>query len=148
MTLLMVLARLAGLNINFPNLLGSTLVAEPGMLRWLTGFALHLTIGAVAGLVYAAGFEYGLQRSGALAGAGFGIAHALMAGLFMSAIPAMNPLIPDTLSAPGVFLDSVRFGPVVFILLHIAYGVVMGEVYGPTVQHAYDEHSHESNASG
>jgi len=146
MTVLMVIVRMAGLNVNFPNLLGSTIVAEPGMARWTVGFALHLLIGAVAGLVYAAGFEYGVQRSGALVGAGFGVAHGLMAGLFMSAIPAMNPLIPDTLSAPGVFLESIHFGPVVFILLHVAFGAVMGAVYGPTVQRAYDEHLHEGES--
>jgi hypothetical protein len=91
-------------------------------------------IGGFAGLVYAFVFEAAVQRSGPVIGAGMGLAHGMLAGLFMSAIPAMNPLDPMTTSAPGAFLSHLTFGPLIFLLLHCLYGAVVGTLYGVPLQ--------------
>lgn len=137
MSLAMFLMRLAGLNVNLEGLLGS--IAEPvfGLSAWQLGFMLHLVIGGAVALVYAAGFEFAVQRSGVLVGGGFGIAHGLLAGLFMSGIPAMNPLGTGVDSAPGAFLMNVEGGPFLFLLAHLIFGAVLGLVYGPTMQKAH-----------
>jgi hypothetical protein len=132
MSLAMAICRLMGVNANLESLIGSVFGVE-GSLAWIAGFIVHLTVGAVAAIVYAVGFEYALQRSGPLAGAAFGLAHGLLAGLFMSAIPAMNPLISDPQGAPGPFLNGLAWGPALFLALHVLFGLVVGVVYGPVM---------------
>jgi len=141
MSLVLGAFRSLGVSVSFEDLLGSTLVRQPGMSRWLVGLALHLLIGGMTAIVYAVAFEYAVQRSGPVVGAGFGLAHGLMAGLFMSAIPAMNPLIPDSVQAPGAFLDNLRFGPFLFLFLHVVYGAVTGYLYGPPLQRPHEDRS-------
>jgi hypothetical protein len=139
MSVVLVLCRAFGIQVSFEDLLGSTLVHQPGIARWIAGLGLHLLIGGVTAILYAVGFEYAVQRAGVWVGAGFGLANGLMAGLFMSAISAMNPLIPGSVTAPGAFLDNVTFGPFLFLFVHIVYGAVTGWLYGTPVQHAHTE---------
>jgi hypothetical protein len=135
----MFLLRLGGINVNLEALLGSLVKPAGDAELWLAGFAIHLTVGAVAALVYAAIFEMAVQRAGPLVGGGLGLCHGLLAGLVMSGIPAMNPVAWGSLSAPGPFLQHLHFGPFLFLLLHCLFGIVVGTVYGHTVQrpHAY-----------
>jgi hypothetical protein len=137
MSLAMFLMRSFGINVNLESLLGSMLPSNGFLPAWFGGFILHLIVGAIAGLVYAFVFEVAVQRSGPVVGAGMGLAHGMLAGLFMSAIPAMNPLDPTTTSAPGAFLSHMTFGPLVFLLLHCIFGAVVGTVYGPPLQHSH-----------
>ena len=142
MTLAMAAFRVLGVNVSLEDLLGSIVVREPGAARWWIGLALHLLVGGVTAIVYAVGFEYAVQRSGPLVGAGFGLANGLMAGLFMSAIPAMNPLIPESVRAPGAFLENIHLGPFLFLFLHVVYGAVTGFLYGPPLQKPHLESKH------
>jgi len=137
MSLTMFLLRSTGVNVNLEALLGTMFQVPWGVHPWLVGFLLHLTVGAVAGLVYAVIFEMAVQRSGPVVGAGLGLCHGMLAGLMMSGIPAMNPLAWGTLGAPGPFLQNVHFGPVVFLLVHCLFGVVVGIAYGPPLQKAH-----------
>jgi len=129
----MLLLRMAGLNISLEALLGSMVSQYVSAPVFLIGFLIHLCVGAVAAIVYAGIFEFAIQRAGVLAGAGIGLCHGLLTGLVMSAIPAMNPLTQYS-SAPGAFLQNVEFGPILFIALHIIFGAVTGAVYGETLQ--------------
>jgi hypothetical protein len=131
MSLAMFLLRLGGININLEALLG-TLFAADGS-AWLQGFLLHIGIGAIAGLVYAAVFEMAVQRAGLAVGAGLGLCHGLLAGLMMSGIPAMAPLEVG-MQAPGPFLQNLHFGPILFVLLHILFGATVGLAYGHPLQ--------------
>ena len=133
MSLAMFAMRSFGVNVSLEALLGSVFAPADSANAWILGFIAHLTIGAIAGLVYALGFEV-VQRSGALTGAGLGLAHGMLAGLVMSAIPAMNPLDPSILSAPGPFLSHEQFGPAVFFLVHVIFGMVVGLTYGETLE--------------
>jgi hypothetical protein len=129
MSLAMAVARLLGIGASLEPMLGS-MFGIHGAAAWIAGFVLHLIIGAVAALGYAVCFEYALQRSGPLVGAALGVAHGLMAGLFMSAIPMMNPLVTPSRSGAGPFLENLDFGPALFIGVHAVFGAVVGAVYG------------------
>jgi hypothetical protein len=124
-----------GLNISFEAMLGSMVGTH---YPWLTGFAIHLAIGMAAGWLYAAAFEYAVQSAGPFVGAGFGLSHGLLAGLFMSGIADMNPFGSMMYSAPGAFFSNaaanVFFGPLLFIGLHVLFGAMVGVAYGEPVQ--------------
>lgn len=126
--------RLLGVNIQLEALLGTLVEPAWGLSPWAMGFLMHLGIGAITALLYAAAFEFAVQRSGILVGGGFGVAHGMMAGLFMSGIPAMNPLGPPTSTYPGAFLSNVAFGPILFLLVHFVFGAVVGLAYGRPLQ--------------
>ena len=134
MTLAMLCLRAFGVNVSLEALLGSIFGQAIPLPPFAAGLVLHLLVGAVVGLGYAGVFEFAIQRAGALAGAGLGLCHGLMAGLVMSGIPAMNPLTGPNHVAPGAFLQNIEFGPVLFIALHILYGAVAGSVYGAPLQ--------------
>jgi hypothetical protein len=129
MSLTMYLIRqFGGINVSLEALLGS-LVEPPGNLTpWMAGLLLHCALGVAVAYLYALSFEV-VQRSGLMMGGGLGLAHGLIAGLFMSGIPAMNPLVPN-ITAPGAFLAHLTFGPVIFLFLHFIYGAVVGLVWG------------------
>jgi hypothetical protein len=133
MSLTMYVLRLNGINVNLEGLLGSIFPPPSWLSPWALGIIIHFTVGIVAGLVYAALFEVAVQKSGPMVGAGLGLCHGLLAGLMMSGIPAMNPLHLD-MSAPRPFLQGLTYGPVVFVLLHILFGAVVGTAYGPPLQ--------------
>jgi hypothetical protein len=134
MSLAMFLLRLGGMDVNLEAILGSLFRTPAGVNPWAVGFAMHLTIGALVGIGYAALFEAAVQRSGPLVGAGLGLSHGLLAGLVMSGIPAMNPFGLGTHLAPGAFLQNLHLGPILFILLHCLFGAVVGMAYGPPLQ--------------
>jgi hypothetical protein len=129
MSATMLLFRLAGVNVSLESLLGT--IFNIGLPAWITGFILHLAFGAVIALLYAEAFEI-VQKSGPLMGGALGVANGLMAGLFMSSISAMNPVFENP-NAPGAFLQHIRYGPVIFLFLHLIYGATVGIVYGRTV---------------
>ena len=137
MSLAMFLMRSSGIQLSLEALLGSMIPQNDIVSTQVGGFVLHLLIGAVVALAYAFVFEVAVQRAGALMGGGLGLAHGLLAGLFMSGIQAMNPLDPNVASAPGPFLSHMAFGPLVFLMLHCLYGIVVGVVYGHTVQNVH-----------
>lgn len=137
MSLAMFVLRSSGVNVGLEALLGTVVDAPVGLDPWTIGFVIHLSIGAIAGLMYAVIFEMAVQRAGLLVGAGLGLCHGLLAGLMMSGIPAMNPLTEMDRSVPGAFLQNVSFGPFIFVLLHILFGVTVGVVYGRPVQHVH-----------
>ena len=140
MSVVMAILRMTGINTNLEAMLGSLVQPNPGTEQWIVGFIIHLALGAIIAWIYAVGFEFAMQRSGPWVGGGLGLCHGLIAGLFMSGIPEMNPFgLPSY--APGAFLMNVTHyklvGPLIFVLLHVLYGVVVGTLYGETIQHEH-----------
>ncbi|MGI8495639.1 MAG: hypothetical protein ACR2L1_10075 [Pyrinomonadaceae bacterium] len=84
----------------------------------------HLIVSSLIALIYAVGFEYVTHASSWLIGAGFGIIHWLIAGVFMGIMSSMHPLMArGELAAPGFF--AANFGimsMVAFLVLHIFTG--------------------------
>ncbi len=101
------------------------------------GYALHFAAGLLFALVYVEMFEV-IGRSGWVIGALFGLAHAMFAGtaLVNILLPAIHPRMGTTFSAadsapllepPGFLMHNYgRATPVVTIVLHMAYGAIIG----------------------
>lgn len=147
MSAAMAILRWTGVNINLESVLGSLVTTGAGTTQWIAGFLIHLSAGAAIAWFYAAAFEFAVQSSTILVGGGLGLSHGLLAGLFMSGIPEMNPWTPLANHAPGAFFLNVAphmlIGPMLFMLLHVLFGAVVSLIYGEPVQHA-----HESPESG
>lgn len=134
MSALMWMARtIMGMPANLEMMLG-TMVTDPGTTAWLIGFVMHLMISGAIALIYAWGFEHVTHRAGWLVGAGFGIIHAIIAGMVMGMMPMMHPRMPNPISPPGAFLSNLgTMGIVAEFVLHVIYGAVVGAIYGAVV---------------
>lgn len=56
----------------------------------------------------------------------------MVAGLFMAMVPAMHPLVPEQMPAPGPFMANLgAMGIIAEFVLHAVYGGIVGGVYGP-----------------
>jgi len=135
MTLLAWLVRLTGLQMNAEMMLGSMVSSSPGLTTWLIGFVMHLVISALIALIYAWGFERVTHRAGSVVGLGFGVIHVVIAGIVMAMIPAIHPMIPESMPAPGAFMANMggTFAAL-FAGEHLLYGSIVGTMYGP-VEH-------------
>src|SRR6185503_16904499 len=136
----MIVAQLAGrTRLDLPLMLGTLTSEDPDRAR-VAGFAIHLTIGQVFALFYAAGFA-ALDRSGWLLGAFFGLAHAVVAltvlvPLLQGVHPRMaseraGPNSTAVLEPPGLF--ALNYGiatPMVALGAHVAYGASLGLFLG------------------
>jgi hypothetical protein len=140
MTLVLMLGRLAGLQANLAMMLGAMLTLRAGFDTWILGFFIHLLVGGGIGLVYAALFEYGFRRAGWARGLLIGAVHTVLSGLFLGAVPAVHPAVPEVLGAPGLFMANLgALGIVVFVLLHLMYGAVVGAIYRPANRHVREQ---------
>jgi hypothetical protein len=140
LTAVMIVAQLAGrTRFDLPLMLGTIATEDPDRAR-VAGFALHLAVGQVFALFYAAGFA-ALDRSDWWIGALFGLAHAFVAlaalvPLLPGAHPRMaseraGPTSTAVLEPPGLF--ALNYGtatPVVTLGAHVAYGAVLGLFLG------------------
>jgi hypothetical protein len=135
MTVLAWLVRLAGLQMNAEMMLGSMVSSSPGATTWLIGFVIHLMISALIALIYAWGFERVTHRAGAVVGLGFAVIHVIIAGFVMAMIPAIHPMIPESMPAPGAFMANMGATFIaLFVIEHLLYGAIVGALYGP-VEH-------------
>lgn len=142
LTAVMMLAQLAGrTRLDLPMILGLVVTDDPDRAR-AAGFLIHLAFGQGFAVFYAAGFA-ALERAGWLLGALFGLAHAVVAlGVLVPLLPGLHPRMsssragPDStavLEPPGPL--ALHYGtatPLVAILAHIAFGVVLGLTLHPT----------------
>jgi hypothetical protein len=128
MSIGLAMGRAIGMPADLEMMLG-TMMLQPGAGAFLLGMMMHLII---SGVIYAWGFEYVTRRSSAAVGAGFGVIHGIIGGLFMSMMPMMHPLIPEHMPAPGAFMSNMGLmGVVAEMVLHVIYGAVVGAVYRP-----------------
>lgn len=142
LTAAMIGAQLAGLSrLDLPLMLGTIVAEDPDRAR-VAGFAVHLGIGQVFALFYAAGFA-ALDLATWWLGAIFGLFHAIVAltvlvPLLPGAHPRMaseraGPSSTTVLEPPGLL--GLNYGPqtpAVTMAAHVAYGVVLGVFLVPS----------------
>lgn len=141
MSLIMALVRvtLVQQGMNLEMLLGTMLGLAPTAATWVVGLVMHLVISGLIALIYAWAFERVTHRAGWMLGAGFGLIHAVIGGLFMGIIPAMHAMVPGELPAPGFFMaNQGAMGVFALFVLHVIYGAVVGAIYAP-VEHPHRE---------
>lgn len=141
MSLVMAMARnFMGMEVHLEMMEGTMLGLQPGTTTWVIGFVMHLIISGIIGIIYAFGFEYITHRAGWLMGAAFSIVHGLIAGVLFTMIPAIHPLVPEKMPAPGAFMSNQgAMGVIAFFILHLIYGAVVGALYPPVQHHAQNE---------
>ncbi len=136
MSVIMFMARtVMHMDVKLELLLGTMIGLTPGTTAWLVGFVMHLMISGLIALAYAWAFENVLHRAGWQAGALLAVAHIVIAGLFMGMMPAMHPLVPETMPGPGFFMLNLGvMGLMAFVMLHVIFGAIVGAMYGPVLQ--------------
>jgi hypothetical protein len=112
MTIIMVMARAMGMPANLEMMLGTMMGNPPSAMAWVIGLIMHLIAGGV-----------------------FGVIHTLFSGLVvLGMLPAIHPLVPEMMAAPGVFMANLGVeGVVAFVALHLIYGAMVGAMYGPVL---------------
>jgi hypothetical protein len=142
LTAAMMAAQLAGLSrLDLPLMLGTIVTVDPDRAR-VAGFAIHLGIGQVFALFYAAGFA-ALNLATWWLGAVFGLFHAVVAlTVLVPLLPGVHPRMASeragprstaVLEPPGLL--GLAYGvqtPAVTVLAHLAYGVVLGIFLAPS----------------
>jgi hypothetical protein len=137
MTLLLWLCRMLGVTAYDPSLdLGSIFTEDTSTSAWALGFVARILIGVFVAFAYAEVFEAwagATWRRGLL----LAIPHALIAGLALLTLPSLHPLMPGDLAAPGFMaLNHGWITVIVFILMHLAYGAIVGGLYEVRPEHA------------
>jgi hypothetical protein len=140
LTAVMIVAQLTGqTRLDLPLLLGTMTTEDPDRAR-VAGFAIHLVVGQIAALFYAAGFA-ALDRSEWWLGALFGLAHALIAlSVFVPLLPGIHPRMASEragrastarLEPPGLLARNYgRATPLVTVVAHVIFGAVLGVFIG------------------
>jgi hypothetical protein len=133
MSVLLALGRAMGMEANLEMMLGTMMGMAPGTTTWIVGFVIHLIVSGLIACLYALAFEYVTHRSGWAIGAGFSTIHIVIAGMVMDMIPAMHPMVPEQMPAPGAFMSNIEMGPIAFVIEHLIYGAIVGGMYKPVV---------------
>lgn len=130
MSIMLAVVRAMGMPANLEIMQGTMLGFAPGTTAWIAGFIMHLMISGLIALIYAVGFEYVTHRAGWLMGVAFSIIHLLIGGVVMGMVPAMHPMIPEQMPAPGYFMSGMgAMGVVLFTVEHLIYGAIVGAMY-------------------
>ena len=131
MTVLMTMAPTMGMpKMDMPALLGS-MFGAPG--NKSLGFLMHIMMGTLFGLVYAALFTVVTGPSIILLGVSFGVVQWLVVGLMTGMVPMMHAGIKaGQVEAPGVYMTNLggMLGFVGGLMGHVVFGAVVGLVYG------------------
>jgi hypothetical protein len=140
LTAVMIVAQLAGrTRLDLPLMLGTITTEDPDRAR-VAGFVIHLAVGQVFALMYAAGFAR-LDRSEWWLGTVFGLAHAAVALIILvPLLPGVHPRMaseragPDStavLEPPGLFARNYgRATALVALGAHVVYGAALGLFLG------------------
>jgi hypothetical protein len=136
LTAVMIAAQLGGLSrLDLPLILGAVLTPDPDRAR-VAGFLIHLVVGQLFALGYAAGFAVLGQATWWLGGL-FGILHGAIA--LMALLPTLagiHPRMASNRAGPGSTavleppgLLGLNYGPqtpLVAMTAHLAYGIALG----------------------
>jgi hypothetical protein len=140
LTGVMITAQLAGLTrLDLPLVLGAVVTGDPDRAR-VAGFAIHLAVGQLFALGYAATFML-LGGASWWGGALLGVLHAFVAfAVLVPLLPGIHPRMashragPATSAAlepPGVFALSYGIQtPAVGVAAHVVYGALLGALLG------------------
>ena len=110
MTVIMYGAAMMGMKMDMPMMLG-TMFMPRGTAAWLVGVMIHLMMGAIFFVVYAALFDAFAIASGIVGWAAlFGAVHGVIAGMALGMMPSMHPRMEpaSAAAAPSRGSTSVR----------------------------------------
>jgi hypothetical protein len=123
---------LGGTEFNFGLWWGSMITGTTTGWTWLLGFLIHLIIGGLVALAFAAVFE-SLRRSNWWLGLAGGAVFAALAGLVVGALSQVHPAIPNAVSDPGYYTANYGLPSIItFFAVYLIYGIIVGVMYVPT----------------
>ena len=140
LTAVMIAAQMLGFTrLDLPLLLGTIATEDPDRAR-VAGFFIHLAIGQGFALGYAATFAL-LDRSGWLLGLVLGALHVAVAlTVLVPLLAGAHPRVASTRAGPSSTapleppgLLGLNYGartPLVAVIAHLAYGMVLGVLFG------------------
>lgn len=141
MSLVSFILRAVGVPVQIEMMLGTLTGMMPGTSAFLLGLGMHLTIGALFGLLYGYMFERVWNHGGAFMGMITTIPHSLLIGMLVGFTPQFHPLVPEVLAEPGPYFARIGgwAAALSFFGLHLLYGAIVGGGYG----HVASEHQWE-----
>lgn len=95
------------------------------------GLLVHVVASGLIAVIYAWGFDLlGADDNLWLWGLLGAVIHWVIAGMFLTVVPAMHPEIPEERPAPGPFAKNFGIPDVpAFLMGHLLYGIVVGILY-------------------
>jgi hypothetical protein len=135
MTIMLSIAIFAGFRVLDFSMMWGTLVGLPkGGAAWMAGFLIHLLVGGLFALIYAALFK-AFSGAGLLRGCAFGVVHALITGVLIALLPLVHPLMSTgRMVAPGPYFSGRGIAGILFYFaIHIVYGGTVGWLYARLV---------------
>jgi hypothetical protein len=132
MVLGMWISRMAGgTGFNFGYWWGSMVTGTTTVGSWWIGFVIHLILGGLIGLIFAAVFE-AIGRSDWLLGLLGGVVFTVIGGLVLEWISLVHPAIPQVILNPGYLTATWGVASIVtFCLVSLIYGIIVGGMYIP-----------------
>lgn len=98
----------------------------------MLGFVILMIGSGIAGIAYGATFEALTHRADAMTGVLMAIAPMAIEGLMLGLLDKMHPLMPKMMESPGFFMSSYgAMGVIGFVASHLAFGAIVGSLYGP-----------------
>lgn len=132
MVLIMALARAMGACVDMPMMIGTMPGNGPSGAAWLIGFVVMMIAGGIGGIAYAATFEAVTRRADVMTGILVAVAPMAVEGLMLGFVDKMHPLMPRIMQSPGFFMSNYGVAGVIgFVVSHLAFGAVVGLLYGP-----------------
>jgi len=132
MVLGMWISRMAGgTGFDFGFWWGSMVTGTTTVGSWWIGFVVHLILGGLVGLIFAAFLE-SAGRSNWLLGLLGGVVFTIVGGLVLEWISLVHPAIPQAIPNPGYFTAAWGVGSIVtFVIVSLIYGIIVGGMYNP-----------------
>lgn len=108
--------------------LAATVTAPPGSaFGEAVGLAAQLVNGGLFAAAYNRVFAWADVTPSWRSGAVLGVAHGLIAGVVLGAVPPLHPRVPEVVPAPGVFMRHHGVGAgAMLVALHGLYGALVG----------------------
>lgn len=132
MILIMALTRAMGACADMPMMVGTMPGNSPSGAAWLIGFFVLMIAGGIAGIAYGAVFEALTRKADAMTGILVAMVPMAVEGLMLGLVDQMHPLMPKIMQSPGFFMSSYGvMGVMGFVASHLAFGAIMGSLYGP-----------------
>ncbi len=110
---------------------GSLILGNTSTGAWILGFVIHLILGGLIGLAYAAVFE-AIGRSHWILGLLGGVIQLVIGGFVLGWISNVHPAIPQAIVHPGIFTSAWGWpSTLAFCLVTLIFGIIVGSMYDP-----------------
>src|SRR6185437_11543532 len=111
--------------------IGALLLDQIGSGPWLLGAAVQFILGLIAGIVYAAIFEWITHRASWWIGLLIGFGHAAVAGLALGYLTLLRGPTRAFIPSGSFLVYHGAWAVLLVVVAHLVFGIVVGATYGP-----------------